>query len=127
MPKLYKGILIDQSVSDPKIVLKFTNVVGKREAKLEGESFRGKVLFYNIEVSADNLWPVLSQVAESIKSPGWYFHLVNDNKLYIAMPNVVLIADNNEAELQGIVDYASNHGIHPDQLNLKQLFDNPFA
>lgn len=119
--------MIDQSVSDPEIVLKFTNIVGKRETTLEGESFRGKVLFYSIEVSAEYLWPVLSQVAESIKSPGWYFHLINDNKLYIVMPKAVLIASNNSAELRNIIDYASHHGIHPDQLNLKQLFDNPFA
>jgi hypothetical protein len=48
-------------------------------------------------------------------------------KLYIVMPKVILIVGNDEVELKSIIDYAQKHGIHPDQLNLRQLFDNPFA
>lgn len=127
MPEPFKGILIDQSVPDPTSVLDIVKVISKRETSLESESFRGKVLFYNLEVTSNNLWLILNYVAENINSPGWYFHLVNKDRLYIVMPKTILFAGNNEAELKNIIDYASNHGIHPDQLNLKKLFDNPFA
>lgn len=123
----FKGILIDQSVSDPRAILENANIISSRRTSLEGEGFRGTVLFYNIEVSEDSLFTVLDMVSETIKNPGWYFHLVNSEKLYVVMPNVIFSAGNNDAELNTIVDYAKSHGIHPDQLNLKQLFDNPFA
>ncbi len=127
MSNLFKGILIDQSVSNPENVLKYAKVISKRETTLEGESFRGKVLFYDIEVTDNNLQSVLKEVAETIKSPGWYFHLVNKDLLYIVMPKKILKATNNEAELKDIIEYATSHGIHPEQLNLKQLFNDPFA
>lgn len=127
MNELFKGVLIDQSVFEPEKVLAKAKVISSRETSLEGENFRGKVLFHNIEVSTDKLWQVLSLMAETIKSPGWYFHLINEERLYIVLPKVILIAGNDEAELKNIVEYAKNYGIHPDQLNLKQLFDNPFA
>lgn len=127
MASSYKGIIIDQSVLEPKDIIKKAKIISDRETTLEGESFRGKVLFYNIEVVNDKLWQVLNKVAESIKSPGWYFHLVNKERLYIVMPNVILFANNNDTELNRIIGYAISQGINPRQLNLKQLFDNPFA
>ncbi len=123
----YKGVLISQSVVNPENILKLVNVISSRDTTLEGESFRGKVKFHNLEVSEDNLWPVLERVADSIKSPGWYFHLVNEERLYIVMSQAILFASEDNKELQAIVDYAASHGIHPDQLNLKQLFANPYA
>lgn len=127
MSELFKGILIDQSVLEPEKILEKVKIVGSREASLEGENFRGKVLFHTIEVSANNLWRTLRVAAETLKSPGWYFHLVSEERLYVVMPNVIFIVSNDEAELKNIIEYAEDHGIHPDQLNLKQLFDNPFA
>lgn len=38
---LFKGILIDQSVSKPKEILENAKVIDSRETSLEGESFRG--------------------------------------------------------------------------------------
>lgn len=127
MKDTYRGILIDQSVEDPDEILLHTTVSGKRETTLEGESFRGKVLFYNLEVEEEHLQTVLRLVADQLKSPGWYFHLVGNELLYVIMPHKVMSAHNNEVELKEIVDYATDHGIHRDQLNLKQLFTNPFA
>ncbi|MCA9329267.1 hypothetical protein KDA11_01350 [Candidatus Saccharibacteria bacterium] len=125
--KIYKGVLIDQSVADPKAILDCTEVVSSRVTTLEGESFRGEVTFHNIEVSEDDLWGVLGKVAEDIKAPGWYFHLVDGQTLYIVLPRAILFAENNGDELNMIVEYAESQGIHPDQLNLKQLFENPYA
>lgn len=125
--KKYKGVLIDQSVLDPKAILDNLKVVSSRTTTLEGESFRGEVTFHNIEVSEDSLWEVLSKVAEDIKAPGWYFHLVDGQRLYIVLPRVILFAENNDNELNSIVEYAKSQGIHPDQLNIKQLFENPYV
>lgn len=124
---VYKGVLIDQSVSNPDAILKLSKVISSRDTTLEGESFRGKVTFHNLEVAEDNLWPVLEQVAATIKSRGWYFHLVDDERLYIVMPRAILFASNNDDELQAIIDYTTGQGIHPEQLNLKQLFADPYA
>lgn len=119
--------MIDQSVPRPEVILKLTEVVSYRETTLESESFRGKVLFHNIKVSDKNLWHVLYEVMQSIKSPGWFFHLVSDDLLYIVMPNAILTSTNDEKELMNIFDYAIHHGIHPKQLDLKKLFSNPFS
>ena len=127
MDEVFKGILIDQSVTQPEIILKKVDVVNTRETTLEGESIRGTVLFHSIEVAKDQVWDVLNKVAETIKSPGWYFHLVNASRLYIVMPKAILISGNDDNELRNIVDYAQSHGIHPDQLNLKQLFESPYS
>lgn len=127
MDPTFKGILIDQSVSMPENILKNVELISTREATLEGESFRGNVLFHCIEVASDNLWLVLHGVAETIKEPGWYFHLVNEETLYIVLPKAIFSATNTAEDLKRISDYALSLGIHPDQLNLKQLFDNPFA
>jgi len=127
MKQVYKGVLIDQSVTEPESILKLATVTGSRATTLEGESFRGKVTFHNLEVSQDNLWQVLEQVATTIKKPGWYFHLVGEGRLYIIMPQVILFSSNNDNELKTVVHYAVSQGIHPEQLNLKQLFDNPYA
>lgn len=124
---IYKGVLIDQSVSDPREILDLTNVTSSRTTKLEGEAFRGEVTFHNIEVDEKDLWTVLDNVASSIKKPGWYFHLVNKDRLYIVMPHAVLFANHSDVQLKAIVDYAVGQGIHPDQLNLKQLFNDPYA
>lgn len=124
---MFRGVLIDQSVPDAGKILKLAEVVSFRETNLEGENFRGKVLFHNIKVEEKNLWPILGLVMETILSPGWYFHLVSNDKLYVILPNIVMSAKNNNDELLNIFEYAVHHGIHPDQLDLKKLFANPFA
>lgn len=124
---IFRGVLIDQSVPNPSEILKLTKIVGTVQTTLEGESFRGNVLFHNIEVSTEALWPVLQQVAERIKSHGWFFNLINGNTMYFVMPRAILLAHNDEHELKDIFDYATAHGIHPEQLEFKKMFDNPFV
>ncbi len=127
MSVIYKGVLIAESVENSVEILKSTKVVGSRKTKLEGESFRGVVTFYNIDVEEHKLWVVLEKVAQNLKTPGWYFHLVNKDRLYIVLPRAILFAANNKDELDTIVQFAESQGIHPKQLNLKQLFDNPYV
>jgi len=124
---MYRGVLIDESVTNPKNILELAEVVSFRETTLESENFRGKVLFHNIKVKDQNLWPILNLVMNTILEPGWYFHLVDEEILYVVMPGAILSAGNNENQLLNIFEYAVHHGIHPDQLNLKKLFANPFA
>jgi hypothetical protein len=125
---IYKGILIELSVDDTAPVLAHARVVGERAALLEDEDFRGTMRFIEVEVDEASLWTVLRTVAESIRSPGWFFHLVGQGRLYVVMPAAVLFAnEGDEARLNAIVRYASSLGIHPEQLNLAKLFTDPFA
>ncbi|MCA9343162.1 hypothetical protein KC950_04095 [Candidatus Saccharibacteria bacterium] len=127
MKKKYKGILIDESVEDSDSILSEVKIEGQRITSLEGELFRGDVTFFNIVVDESNLWNVLELVAKAIKSPGWYFHLVGNGTLYVVLPGAILFARKNETEVNRIIKVAKNQGIHSEQLNLIQLFDNPYA
>jgi hypothetical protein len=124
----YRGILIEQSVDGPASILRYARVVGERAALLESEEFRGSMGFIKVEVDESSLWTVLRAMAEAIKSPGWYFHLVGKGRLHVVMPAAILFADEgDEAQLNAIVRYASGQGIHPEQLHLAKLFIDPFA
>jgi len=124
----YRGILIEQSVDDTAPVLRHASVLGESAALLESEDFRGTMRFIRVEVDESALWTVLKTVAETIKSPGWYFHLVGQHRLYIALPAAVFFAnEGDERQLNEIVRYASTLGIHPEQLDLGKLFADPFA
>lgn len=122
---MYKGVLIDQSVEKPLSILEYCRPASFKTMRLEGENSRGELTFYNISVSEKNLWKVLNDVAKSIKSPGWFFHLVGKDCLYFVMPNIILMASNKQKEIQKIKNYALSQGIHPKQLDLASLFDNP--
>jgi hypothetical protein len=126
---IYKGVLIEQSVSNPKEILRHAKVVGERTTGLESESARGKMRFLNVEVAEDHLWDVLKQVAEGIKQPGWYFHLVGEERMYVVMPQVIFFADGpGDKILADIVEYGTSQcGIHPEQLEIKGLFVNPYG
>lgn len=125
---MYRGILIEQSVDDTETVLRYARVVGERAALLESEDFRGSMRFIEVQVDESSLWTVLRTVAESIKSPGWFFHLVGAGRLYVVLPAAVLFAnEGDEARLNAIVSFAAGLGIHPEQLNLAKLFADPYA
>lgn len=119
--------MISESVEDPERILAEVKTVSVRETTLEGESYRGRVTFYNIEVDNDKLWTVLEGVAAEIRSPGWYFHLVGEGRLYIVLPRVIMFAQNKDTEMAAIIEYAKNQGIHPEQLSLGRLFEDPYA
>ncbi len=126
---IYKGVLIEQSVSDATKILPYAKVVDERTAELESESFRGNMKLINIEVAKEQLWQVLQGVAETIQAPGWYFHLVGEGRIYVVMPKAIFFADGADDEVfTSIIGYAStNCGIHRDQLNLPGLFSDPYA
>ena len=123
---VFKGVLIAQSVNDPKRILRNAKVVDTRTTTLEAEDFRGRMLFYCVEVAQEKLWPVLREVAETIKTGGWYFHLVGNGRIYIVMSRAVLFADNDD-ELKEIERFVISRGTHPAQVNLKVLLKDPYA
>lgn len=128
MNTLYKGILIDQSVDSSESILALCHRVSDRHTTLEAEEERGDVQFIHVEVDEHNIWPVLECVAESLKSPGWYFHLVGNGKLYVVYPGVVFTAhEGNDQELEQMITFGISIGIHPDQLDLGKLYENPYA
>lgn len=130
MPSTYRGVLIEESVHDPHRILSVATVVSRRTHTLEQEAFRGTLTFVNIEVSAEALWPALNATAEELKdSGGWYFHLVGDGRLYVVFPRAILLAREAHAqeEIGNIIDFGLRWKIHPDQLDLRKLFSNPYV
>jgi hypothetical protein len=125
---MYRGILIDRSVEDVDLILSSVQIVGEQKGALESEAFRGDVRFISIEVDEAALWVVLKAVAESLKAPGWFFHVVGGSRLYVVLPRVIFFADEGKTEeIDKIVQYAVSQGIHRDQLNLAKHFSDPFA
>ena len=125
---MYQGILIDCSVEDPQSVLAVVRILGEQRGVLESEASRGDVRFISIDVDEAKLWVVREAVARSLRSPGWFFHLVGKGCLYVVLPNVIFMADEGKVgQIQRIVQYAISQGIHPDQLNLARHFADPFA
>jgi hypothetical protein len=123
----YRGVLIEQSVTELQAILQHTKVVGERPALLESEDSRGTMRFLNVEVSEADLWTVLRDVAASIQKPGWYFHLVGDRRMYVVLPYTILFADEGDQEqLSAIIEYAVAQGIHRHQLDLANLFIAPY-
>jgi hypothetical protein len=122
----FKGVLIDRSVQEPEAILKLCKVENTEEIQVKRQSQLRHVTAYSIVVEERNLWPILKLVAESLKSPGWHFHLVNEHRLYLVMPKAILIASNRETELNIIKKYAKCHGLKPDELKLSELFNSPF-
>ena len=128
MNNIYRGVLIEQSVSNVEAILADAKVVGSRSTSLESESERGEMRFLNLEVKKDKLWDVLRHVAETIEHPNWYFHLVGEGRMYVVLSSVIFFADEgDEGALESIRNYAISQGIHRDQLSLKGLFTNPYA
>ena len=83
----------------------------------------------HIEVTTDRLWDVLRAVAETIRQPGWYFHLVGEGRIYVVMPHAIFFADGaDDIAFDSIIAYGMKQcGIHPEQLEIKGLLANPYG
>lgn len=126
MNNIWKGVLIEESLSDLSILPKL-NIVSIRTTTLENEASRGKFHFHSVEVSPNNLEEVVKFITTNIKD-GWYFHLVNKEEMIVMFYNKVFnMHKNNQEEIELARNYALSIGILREQLNLEKLFGNPFA
>lgn len=121
----WRGVLIEESLEDPT-VLNRMHIVGTMSERLEGEEDRGEFHFHKVEVDNDALKGVLQDASESIKD-SWYFHLVSGDRMIVVFRGRVFEATKGRAnEFDAIRAFALSQGIHPEQLQLERLMDNPY-
>lgn len=101
-------------------------VVDTKTTTLEGETNRGEFHFHSVEVKDDIFDEVVQFASQYIKN-SWYFHLVKNNELLVMFQNLVFKAyKGNAEEFKRIREYALSQGIHPNQLPLERLIENPY-
>ena len=116
-----------ESLHDDRGICDSVEVAGRSKQRLEREGSRGEFTFCNVEVSDEEVDPLLWKVAEQLRSPGWYFHLERDRVIKVAYPGRVMeMSADAPATIQAARDYGVAIGIHPEQLRFERLMGNPF-
>ncbi len=123
---MWQGVIIEESLKD-KSLLEMVKIIKTSEANLESETGRGVFHFHQYELDDAKEGEFIAKAKQAIK-PGFYLHLVKDDILLVVMVGVVMTASRGkDEEFKAIRDEAIKVGIHPDQLPLEQLIDNPFV
>lgn len=125
MNGVWKGVLIEESLTDVSVLPKLKITVTK-VTTLEEEAEKGVFHFHNVEVEENNLDAVILFISRNIKD-SWYFHLVKDGEMVVMFHNKVVKAHKgNTQEVEAIRKYALSQGILNEQLPLEKLFENPY-
>ena len=123
---MWQGVIIEESLKDKRL-LELVKILKISEATLESESGRGVFHFSQFELPEEKRVEFIEMAKKAIK-PGFYLHLVHNDTLTVVMAGKVFSAIRGQAEqFETIRKEAMKTGIHPDQLPLEQLLDNPFT
>ncbi len=123
---VWRGVLIEESLED-KGIMDNVRIVGMRTSLLESEEYKGVFHFHNLEVPSEQLDAVLNEMSRAIKA-AWYFHLVGGDVMKVVFKDKIFtLKKGDSATLASIQRYGQAHGVHPDQLQLEGLFDNPYG
>ena len=121
------GVLIEESVDSPEL-LRAVSVASTRSTTLESEEDRGEFSFHNVEVPEDEVEDVVRLAVAGLRPGPWYFHLVRDDVLRVMFRGHAFQARRGDAEaIEAIRQHALTVGVHPDQLPLERLFDDPLS
>ena len=71
-------MLIPESLDNDHGIWDLVEVTGRSKRRLEREGSRGEFTFCNVEVSDREVDSLMREVAERLRSPGWYFHVERD-------------------------------------------------
>jgi hypothetical protein len=123
---IWRGVIIEESLEDPSL-LDDLAITGSSAAQLEEEAWLGEFKFVCVEVP-DASVEVITALAAQVIKPVWYLHLVNGDQMKVIFRDKVFTLNRADVDaLQAVVEYGIGQGIHPAQLDLGQLFDNPFG
>ena len=71
-----------------------------------------------VEVTGRSKRRLVREVAERLRSPGWYFHVERDR--------VMEMKADDAGSIQAAREYGKSIGIHPEQLCFERFMGNPF-
>ena len=102
----WRGVLIAESLDEGEGVWDRVKETGRAKQRLEREGSRGEFTFCHVEVTDEEVDPLLQRVAELLRSPGWYFHVERDRVIKVAFPGRVM-----EYELRRAREYPGRAGV----------------
>ena len=114
----WRGVLIPESLDNAHGIWDLVEVTGRSKRRLEREGSRGEFTFCNVEVSDREVDSLMREVAERLRSPGWYFHVERDR--------VMELKADDAGSIQAAREYGKSIGIHPEQLCFERFMGNPF-
>lgn len=122
---VWRGVAIAESFTSNSVITNSTTVRTGTQA-LEGEKSRGQWHFHCIEVADSEIDMIVREALHTLK-PSWYLHLVNDGRMIIVLEGrSFTIARDDTHGIAEVKEYAITHGVHPKQIELERLFDNPY-
>lgn len=112
---------------DDKKILKLVKIVSTRKSFLEAEKKKGRMKLHSIEVSDERKAEFVTKAELAIKQ-GWYMHIVKDDSIVIIFRKKNFEFRKKEKDkMKMAVDYGISIGIHPGQMEIMPLFENPFG
>lgn len=122
---LWKGVFIEEGFEDLS-ALDYALIKQTDSWEFEGEVGRGKFHFHKIEVYGAKLDEFVKLAQQAIKD-SWYLHLVKGDSMKVIFSEIVFnVSRGDKEQFNHIRKYAISEGIHPEQLDLERLLDNPF-
>jgi len=123
---VWKGVAIDGGFED-FTVMQHMRVVATKAGRLEGEEELGEFHFHSVEVRDEDVATVV-QIACKTLRPTWYFHLVKGTRMKILFRGEAFdITKDDAAELEAAKRYGLENGVHEDQIQFEDFFDNPYG
>ena len=123
----WRGVLIAESLDEGEGVWDRVKETGRAKQRLEREGSRGEFTFCHVEVTDEEVDPLLQRVAELLRSPGWYFHVERDRVIKVAFPGRVMeMSSAAPGSIRAAREYGESIGIHPEQLRFERFMGNPF-
>jgi hypothetical protein len=105
----YHGILLDMAFQDKAYPEKF---------KVFSKITSGDWTLYGVEIEADGLKKIVSDIRENMRSDqGYYLHLYNDEDLIVIFKNRVFEVTSHESSWGKVIEYGKQSGIPDVQLD----------
>jgi len=122
---LWRGIAIAEGFTSDDVITRSHTVRVEKET-LEGEEGRGEFNFHFIEVPDSQIDQIVSAATQTLK-PSWYVHLVKEGQMIVVFKGKhFTLAKDDAIALAEVREYAIRSGVHPEQIALERLFDNPY-
>ncbi|WP_067665815.1 hypothetical protein [Nocardia miyunensis] len=123
--RVWRGVAIAESFTCDSVITNSTTIRTDAQA-LEGEGSLGQWHFHFIEVADSEIDMVVGEALRTLK-PSWYLHLVNADRMIVVFEGrSFTITQDDTHGIAEVKEYAVGFGVHPEQIELERLFDNPY-